>query len=90
MMKSCMWEGVIPWSSTDWALPGSGEKALGILVGSKLTWSQQYALAAPKVDGAMHRYCQQIKSVTIPLDLAVARPHLEYCVPFWSTQLKRD
>ena len=31
----------------------SAERDLGVLVGSKLTWIQQYALAAPKVNGAM-------------------------------------
>ena len=52
-MKSCIWDRAIPSSSTDWDLSASAERDLGVLVGSKLTWIQQYALAAPKVNGAM-------------------------------------
>jgi len=48
-MKSCIWDGTILSSSTGWDLSGSDETDPGVLVGSKLTLSQRYALAALKV-----------------------------------------
>ena len=70
------------------------ERDLGVLVNSRLSRSQQCALAAKTanhISGCIkHRITRQAKEVIIPLYLAILRPHLEYCVQFWGPEFKKD
>ncbi|GAB0185660.1 14-3-3 protein theta [Grus japonensis] len=69
------------------------ERDLEVLVDNKLNMSEQRAAAAKKANGLLH-YIKGItsrdKEVIIPLCSALVRPHLEYCVQFWSSPYKKD
>lgn len=69
------------------------ENYVGVLVESRLTRSQQYALMAKKVNnilGHIRKCCQQVKGVLLLLQAVLVRPHLEYCVQCWAPQFKKD
>ena len=59
-----------------------------------LTMSQQCALVVRKTNSTLRciqkKHGQQLERGDPPLCSALQRPHLEYCVQVWVTQLKKD
>ena len=70
------------------------EKVLGVLVDNRLTMSQQCAIVAKKVNNILgfieKRMTSRLKEVLLSFYSALVKPHLEYCVPFWAPQFRKD
>jgi len=71
----------------------SAERDLGVLVDNRLNMSEERAAAAKQAKRMLACINKGItnrdKEVIIPLYSALVRPHLEYCVQFWSPLCKK-
>jgi len=76
----------------EWLESSPAERDLGELGGSRLSRSQQYALAAQRQahPGVQHSMASRSREVIVQLCLALVWPHLEYCVQFWAAPCYKD
>ena len=68
-------------------------KDLGVTISADMKVSEQCGIAASKgnkILGLIRRNITQGKKLIIPLNKAIVRPHLEYCIQAWRPYHKKD
>ena len=77
-----------------WCNNTTSEKDLGIVVEQKLNMSQQCDAATKKANAILGHINRSVVSksheVLVSVCSALIRPHLKYCVEFWTPQFKKD
>ena len=70
------------------------EKYLGVTMNANMKVSEQCRIAASKGNQVLGMIRRTItykeKSFIVPLNKAIVRPHLEYCIQAWSPYLRKD
>ena len=70
------------------------EKDMGLNVSADMKVSEQYGIAAAKVNQVLRLIRRNIvykaKELIIPLYKTIVKPHLEYCIQAWRQYRKKD
>ena len=70
------------------------EKDLGVTISADMKVSEQCGIAASKVNLILWLIRRNItykgNEISIPLFIAITRPHLEYCIQAWVPYCKKD
>ena len=71
----------------------SAEKDLAVLVDSRLAMNQKCVLVVKKPMGTLgcmkKGVSRRLREVILPLQFALVRLHLKYCVQFWAPKSKK-
>ncbi|PKU47780.1 hypothetical protein llap_1889 [Limosa lapponica baueri] len=78
----------------EWIESSLEDKDSGVLVDDKINMSWQCVLAPQKANSILghikRRVANKSREVILPLQSALVRPHLDYCIQLWGSQHKKD